>query len=203
MKSNEVLNVLLVTASARDEGSVSRQFAGAFLDELGQQLSLEVRHRDVARGLPFVDANWLEANFTPSEQRTERHQQTLAQSDALVDELIHADMLLIASPIYNFSVPASLKAWIDMVARVGRTFRYTSEGPVGLLAGKKAIAVVASGGTAIGSDIDFASGYLRHIMGFVGIHDFALINAERYNADNAEQHQSIQQQISEQVRKVA
>jgi FMN-dependent NADH-azoreductase len=155
---SQPIKVLLVTASPQQAGSVTRRFAGELLDELrAQQGEIELIQRDVSTGLPVVDSGWIEANFTPAEQRTPQQQRKLALSDKLVEEIIQADLLLIASPIYNFSIPASLKAWIDMVARVGRTFRYTSEGPVGLLEGKKAFIVMASGGTLIGTFWDLSA----------------------------------------------
>ena len=88
-----------------------------------------------------------------------------------MDELVAADVVVIGTPIYNFSIPASLKAWVDMVARARKTFRYTENGPVGLLSDKKAYIVVASGGVKVGSPADFATPYLRHALSFVGITD--------------------------------
>lgn len=183
--------VLLVTASGRYDGSVSRNLATRFIETLGDRLGdLQVHHRDVATGLPFIDADWIGANYTPAARRSEAQRQTLSQSDELVQEVADADILVIAAPVYNFSVPASLKAWIDLVARAGLTFRYTENGPVGLLGGRKAYVVLASGGTPIGSDIDFASGYLRHILGFIGIDDVTVIAAERLvqQSDSAVAH---------------
>ena len=90
---------------------------------------------------------------------------------------------MIGAPIYNFSVPAGLKAWIDLVARVGLTFAYTEEGPAGLLEGKRAIIAVASGGTEAGSAIDFASGYLRHMLGFMGITEVEIVAADTLAID--------------------
>ena len=94
-----------------------------------------------------------------------------------------ADTIVIGTPIYNFSVPSTLKAWIDLVARVGVTFNYTETGPVGLLEGKRAIIAVASGGTQAGSDIDFATTYLRHVLGFIGITDVELVAADQLSMD--------------------
>ncbi|MEO9598959.1 NAD(P)H-dependent oxidoreductase [Parasphingorhabdus sp.] len=123
--------------------------------------------------------DWVHANFTDENERTDAQKAELALSDRLVDELIAADTLVIGTPIYNFSVPASLKAWIDMIARARKTFQYTANGPEGLLTGKKAYVLIASGGTEVGSDIDFASGYLRHILGFVGITDVTIVAADQ------------------------
>jgi len=191
-------NVLLVTASAQHEGSVTRRFANELIEKLeAQHGQLNIVNRDVSKGLPFIDGEWVSANFTPTDQRDEAQLARLTQSDALVQEIKDADIVVIAAPIYNFSVPASLKAWIDMVARVGLSFNYTSEGPVGLLTGKKAYVVIASGGTQIGSEIDFASGYLRHVLGFIGIHDVSLISAERFNHEDTDAILKIQSQIAE------
>lgn len=169
-------SVLLVEASARKSGSTSRELA---LHLLGRLRPGRVIRRDVADGLPIITEDWVNANFTKPEDRTHEHRETLSLSDSLVEEVKAADTIVIATPIYNFSVPASLKIWIDLVARAGLTFRYTPEGPVGLLEGKKAYILVTSGGTPAGSDIDFASGYLKHFLGFIGIHDVEIIAADR------------------------
>lgn len=170
--------ILHIDASARSAGSISRQLSTATIRHLVGQSEANIVRRDLAEGLPFVDEAWIGANFTPADARTEAHTTKLAFSDSLVDELEAADTLVIGTPIYNFGIPASLKAWIDMIARVGRTFRYTETGPVGLLTGKRAIILVASGGTGVGSEIDFATPYLRHALGFVGIKDVTIIAAD-------------------------
>ncbi|VAW90601.1 FMN-dependent NADH-azoreductase [hydrothermal vent metagenome] len=201
---NQVLNVLSVTASARQTDSVTRRFASEMLDELHKQHArVKVVERNVSAGLPFVDETWVSANFTPAEQRNDAQKAVLAGSDALVAELSQADVLLIAAPIYNFSVPATLKAWIDQIARVGLTFNYTSNGPVGALQGKKAYLLFASGGTELDSEIDFASGYLRHIMGFIGINDVSFISAACFDETNEQATQEIRQQITELARQAA
>ena len=105
----------------------------------------------------------------------------LAASDALVEELRGADVVVIGSPIYNFGVPAALKAWVDMIARARLTFRYTPEGPRGLLDGKKAYVVIASGGVPVDSPVDFATPYLRQALRFVGITDVDVIAADQLN----------------------
>jgi len=198
------LNVLVVNASARNSGSVTRRFAGEMITNLENQYEqVNIKHRDVSTGLPFVDEQWINANFTPAENRTDDHRATLALSDSLVQELHQADLIIIASPIYNFAIPASLKAWVDMIARVGLTFNYTSNGSVGKLNNKKAYIVMASGGTALGSDIDFASGYLRHVMGFIGIDDVSFISAERFDQDNEQATTDIRKRITNLVMQAA
>jgi len=198
------LNVLLITASAQQKGSVTRRFASEMIDELESQHGvINLKERDVSQGLPFVDEDWVAANFTPADTRSKKQQDKLSLSDELVEEIKQADVLVMAAPIYNFSVPASLKAWIDMVCRVGLTFNYTSEGPVGLLKGKKAYIVIASGGTRIGSEIDYASDYLRHVMGFMGIDDVELISAERFNHEDQGAINKIQSRIAQLVQQAA
>ena len=95
---------------------------------------------------------------------------------------------MISTPIYNFGIPASLKAWIDQIARAGLTFNYTPNGPVGLMEGKRAVIAIASGGTQVGSDIDWASSYLRHIMGFIGITDVEFVAADQLMVDADASH---------------
>ena len=96
-----------------------------------------------------------------------------------MEEFAAADALVITAPIYNFTVPAQLKLWIDQVARIGRTFSYTEQGPIPLLPDRPTFLVVASGGTPIGSPIDFATPYLRHVLGFLGLRDLRLVEADR------------------------
>lgn len=174
------LKVLRIDSSGRQKNSVTRQLADVLIEQLrshGQPL--QVSTRDVASGLPLVNEAWINANFTDPEQRSAAQCAVLAESDALVQELIAADVLVIGAPLYNFGIPAALKTWIDLIARARLTFRYAENGPIGLLTGKKAFVLIASGGTPIGSDIDFASGYLRHVLAFVGITDVQIIAAER------------------------
>ena len=172
--------VLNIQASARHDGSVTRQLSDKILTEIAADQTIT---RNLATGLPLLDAAWLTANFTLADDRTDMQRETLALSDSLITEIKQADTIVIGSPVYNFSVPAVLKAWIDQIARVGVTFKYTPDGPVGLLSGKRAIIVIASGGTPVGSDIDYASGYLKHIMGFIGITDVTIIAADALGND--------------------
>ncbi|MEM9551679.1 MAG: NAD(P)H-dependent oxidoreductase [Pseudomonadota bacterium] len=172
--------VLHIDASARLEQSTTRDLTQRIVTRMNAD---RVIRRDLAQPLPQITEAWIGANFTPADQRSDDQRATLRQSDALVAELQDADTIVIGVPIYNFSVPASLKAWIDLVARVGLTFAYSETGPKGLLQGKRAIIAIASGGTAVGSDIDFATGYLRHMLGFFGITDVEAVAADRMAID--------------------
>lgn len=185
------LRVLRVDASARIEGSITRQLADQLVDGLAARVSgLAVTRRDLARGLPFVDADWVAANFTDPDARSESQRAKLAGSDALVREAMDADVWVIATPIYNFGVPASLKAWIDQIARARVTFRYTDQGPQGLLLNKKVYILTATGGTEVGSAIDFATPWLKFVLGFLGVTDIEVVAADRGMArgDAARQH---------------
>ena len=176
--------LLRVDASARRDGSSSRALVTRLADGLVDAGAAErVVHRDLADGVELIDQAWIGANFTPDAERTPEHLERLSVSDALVAELMEADIVVIGMPIYNFGPPAALKAWIDLVARARKTFRYSESGPVGLLENKKAYVVVTSGGTAVDSTIDFATPYLRHALGFVGIDDVTVIGADRQMAN--------------------
>jgi len=172
--------ILHIDASARRTGSATRDLSARIVQHLGAG---RIIRRDLATPLPLLTEDWITANFTPADQRDATQRDLLALSDELVKELQQADTVVIGLPIYNFSVPAAFKAWIDLVARAGLTFSYTETGPKGLLEGKRAILAVASGGTAVGSEIDFATGYARHVLGFIGIHDVDVVAADRMALD--------------------
>ncbi len=173
------LRVLRIDASARGEGSVTRELADRFIAGLTQRTGeVALTRRDLAQGLSFIGADWIAANFTTADARNADQHAALAGSDALVKEVQAADVWVIATPIYNFGVPASLKAWVDQIARAGLTFRYTEEGPRGLLSDRKVYILVASGGTEVGSTIDFATPWLRFVLGFLGITDVEVIAAD-------------------------
>jgi FMN-dependent NADH-azoreductase len=194
------LRILEVSASGRHHGSTSRTLTGELIDALESDRGpVQVRRRDLADGLPFVDDAWIAANFTADEDRDSAQREVLAYSDQLVSELQDADVIVLGAPIYNFSIPAALKAWIDMIARARLTFRYTENGPEGLLKNKKAYIVISSGGVAVGSDYDFASPYLRHALAFVGITDVEFIAAEQLNSKAAESIDAARVRIAELV----
>lgn len=172
--------ILHIDASARHTGSTTRDLTARIVEKFGGT----VIRRDLSDALPQINETWVNANFTPADQRSEAQKQALALSDTLIAEIKAADVLVIGAPIYNFGVPTALKAWIDMIARAGVTFTYMENGPKGLLEGKRAVIALATGGTPVGSDIDFASGYLRHVMGFIGITDVDIVAADRVMADS-------------------
>lgn len=192
--------ILEISASARPEGSMSRLLTRDLIKALEDRHGdVAITRRNVAEGLPFVDADWVVATNTPEEDRSDAQRRTLAFSDELVEELRAADIIVIGAPIYNFSVPASLKAWIDLVARVRLTFRYTENGPVGLLEGKKAYVLAPSGGVPVGSAVDFATPYLRHALGFIGITDVEIIGARGADRGNDQALDDARARIAELV----
>jgi len=198
--TTQPLRILEVSAGARSAGSISRQLTADLIAALETRYSdTETVRRDVADGLPFIDEAWVAANFTPDEDRTGQHRQTLAYSDTLVAELRAADVLVIGAPIYNFSVPATFKAWIDMIARARLTFEYTDNGPQGLLNDKKAYVIVPSGGVPVGSPMDFATPYIRHALSFVGITDVEFIGAQGADRGNDDALDNARARIAELV----
>lgn len=172
-----IKNILRIDASMRKTGSHSRKLTDKLINQIRKSSEGEIAIRDLADGVPIVDERWIGANFTDASKRSNEQNSRLLESDILVNELENADIIVIGLPIYNFGVPAAFKAWIDQIARVKRTFQYTENGPVGLLKDKKAYIIVASGGTKLDSALDFISGYLKHIFGFIGIEDLTIIDS--------------------------
>lgn len=172
--------LLRIDASARRAGSVSRQLTDAIVAKIAPETTIT---RDLADALPQITETWVGANFTPKENRSDEQIEALAQSDELIAELNAADTIVIGLPVYNFGVPTALKAWIDLVARAGVTFQYTSTGPEGLLTGKKVYIAMASGGVPAGSPVDFATTYLRQVLSFIGINDVQIIEASGLSSD--------------------
>jgi FMN-dependent NADH-azoreductase len=152
--------------------------------------------RDLSKGVSLIDESWIQANFTPEEERTKEQRGVLQESDDLIAELEKTDVIVVALPIYNFGVPAAFKAWIDLVTRAKKTFRYGANGPKGLLAKKRAFVVVTSGGTLLGSVIDFVSDWLKHALNFIGISDLTIIDASGLMKDEEEILASAQEKIS-------
>ena len=181
-------NILHVTASIRSGESVSRKLGNQLVEKIGQGTDASIVTRDLAaNALPLIDADRFAANLTPPAERDEKQQALADVADALIAELQAADTLVLSLPVYNFTMPSTLKAWADLVARAGTTFRYTESGPEGLLTGKKAYVVIASGGTPIGSEIDFLTPWLRHFLGFLGITDVEIIAADGIMGIDGEQ----------------
>ena len=173
--------ILRIDSSANTKTSVTRSLTDRIIAQLGDD---DVTTRDLAiEALPQITHTWTVARNVPPQDRSAEQVEALAQSDALIAEIMAADTIVIGAPVYNFGIAASLKAWIDLIARAGVTFRYTENGPVGLIKGKRVIVALASGGTALGSDMDFASGYLRFVLGFMGMKDVSFVAADALAKD--------------------
>lgn len=163
--------------------SVSRQLTGAFVNEWkSSHPGATVIDRDLTKTpIPPINAEWVGAAYTPEEARSPEHKQLLALSDTLLTELEQSDEYVIGVPMHNFGVPSVLKLWIDQIARVGRTFSYTHAGPKGLLTGKKATFIIATGGiydpqTRMAS-FNFVEPYLRSVFAFLGVTDATFLTA--------------------------
>lgn len=168
------MSILHINSSARWADSNTR-ILGQYLVEA---MAEPVISRDLAQQpLPPISATDLIAvhDSAPSEEGSTQTQLDL--SAQLIDELKSATTLVLGAPMYNFNIPATLKQWVDAICRVGISFTYTEQGPQGLLSVERAIIITASGGTAVGSDIDFSSRYLEHICRFIGIDEIHHIDA--------------------------
>ncbi len=171
-------HILRINSSIKAEASVSRRLTDRVMTRLvAAHPQARITVRDLAN-VPAIDGTWIGAIYTPAGERSAEQAGIAAYSDALLAEVKAADILVIALPVYNFGVPARLKSWIDHLARKGETFRYTEAGPEGLLKGKRAIVALTSDGTKMGSGIDFASGYIRHMLGFFGITEVEFVAAD-------------------------
>jgi len=175
------MSILRIDSSANTADSVTRKLTDRIVAKLGDS---DIVTRDLAlEPLPQITHTWAVARATPESDRAPEQVEALKESDKLVAELLAADTIVIGAPVYNFGVPASLKAWIDLVARVGVTFRYTENGPEGLVKGKRAIIAMASGGVPAGSTADFVTEYLKFVLGFLGMTDVTIVAADALAKD--------------------
>lgn len=174
------MNILQINASARSQGSNSTRLADAISQRLlaanpGAKLEL----RDLAsQPHPVLDEPSLGALFTPAEQRTPEQAARVALDDALIAQVQASDAIVLGVPMYNFGVPVQLKTWIDAIARAGVTFRYTANGPEGLLKGKKVYVALARGGLYRDTPADSQVPYLKSVLAFLGMTDVSFVYAE-------------------------
>jgi FMN-dependent NADH-azoreductase len=175
-------NVLYLTSSPNGSHSYSHRAATHLLDEVRRHdPEATIVHRDLAQDpLPHIDEDFVAATRSPDGPQSPRQRDLLARSDALVDELLAADIVVIAAGMINFSIPSTLKSWIDFVARAGRTFSYGEGGAKGLATGKQVILVAARGGVYAGESaaMDFQVPYLRKVLGFLGMTDVTVFEVE-------------------------
>lgn len=185
--------VLKVDSSARHDQSKSRILTRDIAEKLVGDGTIVAR--DVSRDTPFVTDTWIGAAYTPEADQTAEQKAALAKSNELLAELLEADVLVLGSPIYNFGIPASLKAWFDQICRVGITFAYTEAGPKGLLEGKSAYIVITSGGVPVDSPMDSATPHLRQLLNFIGITDISVVEADGLAGDESGALEKAQKQI--------
>jgi FMN-dependent NADH-azoreductase len=172
------MKILQIKSSVFSGNGQSSRLADEFVALLREQHpGAELIERDiVAEPVPHFDGARTGAFFAKPEERSAEQKAVIAYSDALIDELRRADVLVLGLPMYNFGVPSQLKAWFDHLARAGVTFKYTEKGPVGLLTGKKAYVFAARGG--VHGDDHSQSEFVRQFLGFIGITDVEFVYAE-------------------------
>ena len=174
------MNILQVNSSARSEGSHSTKLANALVAHIrADHPDATFTLRDLSRiPHPSLDESTLQALFTPVDQRTPEHNARVALDDELIAEIQAADVVVLGVPMYNFGVPAQLKNWIDAIARAQVTFRYTANGPEGLLKGKKVYVTLTRGGLYRNTPSDTQVPYLQTIFSFLGMTDVQFVYAE-------------------------
>jgi FMN-dependent NADH-azoreductase len=182
IRGRTMSNILLVTSSIFGENSKSRAVAHDVLERLeaaDPTSRVTVRETNV---IPHFSGELLGALMTPAEKRNTAQQRMVTFADSMIAEVETADTVVIAAPMYNFTIPSTLKAWLDHIARAGRTFRYTEKGPEGLLRGKKVYVAASRGGLYANggpaASMDFQEPYLRAMLGFLGLNDVTFVYAE-------------------------
>lgn len=177
------MKILQINASARSQGANSTRLADAITARLlAQNPQAEVELRDLASNPhPVLDEAALGALFTPAEQRSPEQAARVALDDALIAQVQATDVIVLGVPMYNFGVPVQLKIWLDAIARAGVTFRYTENGPEGLLKGKKVYVALARGGLYRDTPTDSQVPYLKTILAFLGMTDVEFVYAEGLN----------------------
>jgi FMN-dependent NADH-azoreductase len=182
-------NVLFLQSSPLGSDSYSQRIADSVLNELkAQYREMKFVLRDLEDPPPHIDRAFITAASTQLDELTTEQKKTLTLSEALIDELVDAEIVVIAVPVYNFGIPSTLKAWIDHVVRRGRTFSDTTTRPRGLLHDKRAILILAGGdlySEPSGSAVDFREPYLRAVLGFIGITDVKIVRVARPGAAGA------------------
>lgn len=174
-------NILVVNSSLNSEAGNSSKLVANYLDKLASKdVKLDLLDLNEAQ-LPHLTQQEMAAWMTAPEERTQAQAELAAISDALLSRLVEADEVVIGLPMYNLGVPSTFKAWIDRLARAGKSFKYTETGPVGLIADKPVTVLAARGGVYAGTDYDTQTPYIRHIFGLMGITSVNFVYAEGLN----------------------
>ena len=190
-------NILFLKTSPKNEGSISTELGEYLVNQLTSVSKSTVTKRQLDEEIPFINQQIINGLYVDDSQKTVEQKEALKLSDTIVEDVNNHDTIVISTPIYNFSAPAVLKAWADMVARVNKTFSYTENGPVGLLKDKKAYVVISSGGTKVGSEIDFFTPWMKHFLKFIGITDVEFISADQLMSDDGTKLHFVKNQIDE------
>ena len=191
------MKIYQIDSSARKKGSTSRALAKKILDKI-KKPDDEVIYRDLDDEMLFVSGLTESGMKIDEKDQTDEHKKMFRLSDTLVKELKESDIIIISAPIYNYGPPATLKAWSDLAARVGETFKFTPEGRrVGLLKNKRAYIVITSGGTKINSSEDFLTPWLKFILNFFGIKKIDIICADQMALNYEKSIKDAEDQIKE------
>ena len=191
------MKIYQIDSSARKEGSTSRQLSKKLLNKI-KKPGDEIIYRDLDDEMLFISKLTESGMKIPLEKQTEDHKKMFELSDKLVLELKESDIIIISAPIYNFGPPATLKAWSDLAARVGETFRFKPNGRrEGLLKNKKAYLVITSGGTKLNSNEDFLTPWLKFILNFFGIDEINVVSADQMALDYEKSIRDAEQQIKD------
>ncbi len=189
------MKIYQIDSSARKEGSTSRALAKKLLDKIKKPED-DIIYRDLDDEMVFVSGLTESGMKIEKKDQTEHHKKMFELSDTLVKELKECDIIIISAPIYNYGPPATLKAWSDLAARVGETFRFKSDGRrEGLLKNKKAYLVITSGGTKLNSKEDFLTPWLKFILNFFGIDKIEIICADQMALDYEKSIKEAEKQI--------
>ena len=189
------MKIYQIDSSARKKGSTSRALAKKLLEKIKKPED-EIIYRDLDDEMLFVAGLTESGMSIPENERTEQHKKMFELSDKLVKELKESDIIIISTPIYNFGPPATLKAWSDLAARVKSTFKYSPDGKqIGLLENKKVYLVITSGGTKIGSQEDYLTPWLKHVLNFFGIKNIQTISADQMSIDYEKSIKEAEKQI--------
>lgn len=181
-------NILFIKSSLNGEQGHSNILAQELIAELNSRSNNAVIERDLAKdSLTHLTQQEMGAWATSVEERSDEQRELAKVSDTLIEEINASDTLVIGMPMYNFGVPSSFKAWADRVARAGVTFRYTENGPVGLLENKKVVVVAARGGIHAGTERDSQTQFLTDFFSFLGLDDISFIYAEGLNMPSKEE----------------
>jgi len=194
--NNEMNKILFYKTSPKNEGSISTELGEYLVNRLSKEGNTNVSKRQLDQ-IPFINQKIINGLYINDNEKTLEQLEALKISDAIVKDVHENDTIIISTPIYNFAAPAVLKAWADLVARLNKTFQYTDNGPVGLLKNKKAYIVVSSGGTKIGSEIDFFTPWMKFFLNFIGIKDVTFISADQLMSDDGSKIIQAKSQINE------